>query len=42
MTSKSAELINVFSGSSEKIRHEAQQLLTQLDPANANKYAKLE
>ena len=42
MTSKSAELINVFSGAPEAQRHEAQTLLTQLDPANASKYAKLE
>lgn len=42
MTSKSAELINVFSGAPEAQRHEAQALLTQLDPANASKYSKLE
>ena len=42
MTSESAELINVFSGAPEAQRHEAQSILTQLDPANANKYAKLE
>jgi hypothetical protein len=41
MTSKSAELVNVFSGASETIRNEAKQTLTQLDPANASKYAKL-
>ena len=41
MTSKSTELINVFSGASEAIRKEAKQTLTQLDPANANKYSKL-
>ena len=41
MTSKSAELVNVFSGASETIRSEAKQTLTQLDPANASKYAKL-
>lgn len=42
MTSKSAELINVFSGAPESQRLEAQAILTQLDPANAGKYAKLE
>lgn len=42
LTSKSAELINVFSGASEEIRHEALNLLTQLDPVNVSKYAKLE
>ena len=41
MTSKSAELVNVFSGASETIRSEAKQTLTQLDPAYASKYDKL-
>lgn len=42
VTSKSAELINVFSGAPENIRHEAHSILNQLDPANASKYSKLE
>ena len=42
VTSKSTEFFNVFSGASETIRAEAKELLTQLDPVNAGKYAKLE
>ncbi|MBO4402312.1 MAG: DUF4835 family protein [Bacteroidales bacterium] len=42
LTSKSTEFINVFSGAAESVRREAKELLTQLDPVNASKYAKLE
>ena len=42
ITSKSAEFLNVFSGAAEETRHEAKEVLTQLDPVNASKYAKLE
>lgn len=42
ISSKSTEFFNVFSGAEETVRLEAKEVLTQLDPANANKYSKLE
>ncbi len=42
VTSKSTELVNVFSGAPEEQRKEAKNLLILLDPANANKYSRLE
>ncbi|HOF16760.1 MAG TPA: DUF4835 family protein [Bacteroidales bacterium] len=40
-TAKSDELVNVFSGASEEKRHQAYELLKQMDPLNESKYSKL-